>query len=195
MNPADVQKMTRQELSRAVSALSSTANKRLQRLESIESGKLSPAYQAQVKTGATRFTAKGKNINQLRNEFKNVTGFLNRKTSTVSGFREYVKGIEKATGVDFSGGGELSDYLTLFGKLRAAIGRGAIQQAESTNVQQWLRQEMVNPYNETDTDIIQAVIARMTDTYEAIEMERREREADYGDFYEFDADESEDLPY
>lgn len=195
MNPADVQKMTRKELAKAVNALSSAANKRLRRLESIESGTLSPAYQSQVKTGATRFTAKGKNINQLRNEFKNVTGFLSRKTSTVSGFRGYVKSIEKATGVDFSGGGELSDYLTLFGKLRAAIGRGAIQQAGSTNVQQWLRQEMTSPYNETDTDIIQAVIARMTNTYEAIEMERRERESDYGDFYEFDDDESEDLPF
>lgn len=195
MNPADVQKMTRRELAKAVSALSSAANKRLQRLESIEAGMLSPAYQSQMKTGVTRFTAKDKNINQLRNEFKNVTGFLNLKTSTVSGFSKYVKNIEKHTGYGFSNAEELSDFLTLFGKLRAAVGRSAIQQAGSDIVQQWLRQEMINPYNKTDMEVIQAVIARMNDMYESIELERLEREAGYGDFYEFDDDEGEDLPF
>lgn len=77
--------LTRAELSKVVSRLSSTANKRLKNLESKEIR--SPAYRGAVKSGG-KFGARGKNINELRSEYMRVRGFLKAKTSTIKGYQK-----------------------------------------------------------------------------------------------------------
>ena len=75
--------LTRAELSKVVSRLASTANKRLDTLSRMEVE--SPAYRGAAKSGG-RFRAKGKSLNELRSEYMRVKGFLNAKTSTKKGF-------------------------------------------------------------------------------------------------------------
>ena len=79
-------RMSRAELSRVVSRLSSAANKRMKRIE--EKGyKHNPAYKSAEKSGG-KFGAKGKTLNQLRSEYMRVTRFLQAKTSTVKGYKQ-----------------------------------------------------------------------------------------------------------
>lgn len=85
MNVLELNKLNRKELSKLVSQAGSVANKRLARLEKNEIE--SPAYQFNQRNGG-RFSVAGKNLNQLRTEYKRVSGFLNAKTSTVTGANE-----------------------------------------------------------------------------------------------------------
>lgn len=80
----DFLKLDKKTLSKYVSQLASTANKRLKRLESVQGCVLSPAYSAIKRSkGGTHFSVKGKNLNELRGEFTRVSQFLRNKTSTV----------------------------------------------------------------------------------------------------------------
>ena len=82
----ELNSMSKRDLSRVVSRLSSTANKRLQRFD--DKGNITPATISAEKSGG-RFKAKGKTINQLRSEFIRVRNFLNLKTSTVRGYKKF----------------------------------------------------------------------------------------------------------
>lgn len=93
--------LNRQELSRLVSRLASAGNKRLKRLETEGLAKLSPAvYQSKkISKGRTRkskikkFSTKGKTLNELRSEYVRAVNFLNTKTSTVKGTKQYLKNV------------------------------------------------------------------------------------------------------
>ena len=84
-------KMTRNELSKVVSQLGSTANKRMKRFE--ESGINSGVYSQTKKAG--KFSARGKTLNQLRNEYIREKQFLESKTSTIRGYRAVKKNFEE----------------------------------------------------------------------------------------------------
>ena len=72
----DFLKLDKKTLSKYVSQLASTANKRLKRLESVQGGVLSPAYSAIERSkGGAHFSVKGKNLNELRGEFTRVSQF------------------------------------------------------------------------------------------------------------------------
>lgn len=91
-------KMNRRELAKTTSILVSSANKRIRRLEKSEYGKYSPAYK-NISSKGRLFSVKGKDLNQLRNEYANVSEFLKMKTSSLSGWREVRKRIEREIGV------------------------------------------------------------------------------------------------
>lgn len=91
ISATNLNKMTRSELSKVVSQLGSAANKRLKRFE--ESGIKSGAYSQTIKAG--RFSARGKSLNQLRNEYIREKQFLESKTSTIRGYREVKRNFEK----------------------------------------------------------------------------------------------------
>ena len=80
--------LTRSELSKVVSRLSSTANKRMKRLEN--NGIQSPSYRGAISSGG-KFGSKGKTLNELRSEYMRVTGFLKSKTSTIRGYKKVRK--------------------------------------------------------------------------------------------------------
>ncbi len=92
----DFSSMTKSELSKIVSKLSSAANKRLKRMaeEEIES----PAYSRAMKSGG-KFGAKDKTLNQLRAEFMRVSSFLKMKTSTLRGYKKVVKEFKERVGI------------------------------------------------------------------------------------------------
>lgn len=86
----------RRSLAEATSLLARAANKRVKRLEKLEIE--SPALKSLKRTGNTHFGTKGKDLNQLREEFVRVKHFLESKTSTVSKFREIEKDTYKRMG-------------------------------------------------------------------------------------------------
>lgn len=94
MSWEDINKMSASDLKKVTSRLVSAANKRVRRLEMTPTGKSSFAYQT-IEERGRMFSVRGKNTNQLKNEFKNVTRFMRYKTSTVSGWKKYRTKMEK----------------------------------------------------------------------------------------------------
>lgn len=87
----DVEKMGKRELRQAVSTLRSTSRKRYERMAERELW--SPAMEGvskSSKNSETVFpTIRGMDTTSLHNEFKRYRTFLNAKTSTPKGFKEY----------------------------------------------------------------------------------------------------------
>ena len=84
--PLDFNTMTREELIKVIQPTIDAANKRLKRLEGMKT--LSPALLHVQKNGG-KFSLKGKNRNQVLRESFRAIEFINYKTSTVSGAKEY----------------------------------------------------------------------------------------------------------
>lgn len=79
--------MSREELSPIISQLSAVANKRLKRLE--KAGKKYGSTDGEdTISGVRKFGAKGKTVGELRAEYKRLKGFLESKTSTLTGRKE-----------------------------------------------------------------------------------------------------------
>lgn len=81
-------KLSGKELKQLTSRLVSASNKRIKRLEQTKLGKSSFAYQS-VEERGRKFSVRGLNTNEVRTEFANARRFLNMKTSTVKGWKEY----------------------------------------------------------------------------------------------------------
>lgn len=93
---SDVNKFNEKTLRAAVQTLSSTANKRVRRINN--AGVVSPAVRAAEQQG--KFTPKGKNRNQLLSEFVRTVNFLQSETSTVKGARKFTDKIRKNLGMN-----------------------------------------------------------------------------------------------
>lgn len=160
----DVQRMNRRELAAVVSTLASAANKRLARLERSNVGELSPAYQQTQKRGQ-RFSVAGKNVNQLRNEYKAVTQFLKRGTSTVSGWKKVRKETYSRIGGGFTSAAQEKRFWEAYRKL-ASDEYGAVKSYGSTETQRLLRQEIVQGGRRSMDDLIKTMIDRLDEEYE-----------------------------
>lgn len=79
-------KLSYDDLKQLTQTLSSTANKRIKRIVNKEMS--SPAV-AKVITHGGLFSTKGKNLNQLRQEFTRAKNFLQSQTSTISGYKTW----------------------------------------------------------------------------------------------------------
>lgn len=93
--------MNRSQLAKVVSRLASVGNKRLVRFS--KAGITTPATRHAEKKG--KFSVKGKDIAQLRTEYKRVKGFLTSETSTRKGYAKYIKRVKrglKNAGVEFN---------------------------------------------------------------------------------------------
>ena len=98
----DFNKMTEPELRSIVRQLNRIANQRLRRLKA--KGVSTPATAAAERSGGT-FTTRGKNLNELRAEYRRVANFLTSRTSTIKGFNEVKKETAetlKNSGVDIN---------------------------------------------------------------------------------------------
>ena len=160
----DVQRMNRRELAAVVYTLASAANKRLTRLELSDGGKLSPAYQ-QAQNRGHRFSVAGKNVNQLRNEYKAVTLFLKQKTSTVGGWKKVRKETYSRIGGDFKSAKQEKRFWKAYRKLESNE-YGAVKSHGSTETQRLLRQEVVQGGRRSMDDIIETMIDRLDEEYE-----------------------------
>lgn len=90
------------QLRQAVQQLADAANKRVRRGMQQES--ISPAIATWQRQGKGMFSPAGKNLNQLRSEFKRIKMFLEDKTSTRRGQiryqKEVLRRIRQQTGID-----------------------------------------------------------------------------------------------
>lgn len=103
-----IMSMSRKDLAKATSTLAQASNKRLDRLK--KKGITTPASEYIKKHGG-RFSTKGKDIIELREEFQRTKGFLESETSTLKGYRAWENKIattlKNNTGIDYNSLNEL----------------------------------------------------------------------------------------
>ena len=87
--PQNFEKMKRDELAKQLQPTIDAANKRLKRLEGLKT--LSPALNSVMESGG-KFSIRGKNRNEVLKEASRAIAFMNMKTSTVSGSKQFEKG-------------------------------------------------------------------------------------------------------
>lgn len=87
--PENFEKMRRDEFVKQLQPTIDAANKRIQRLQSMKT--LSPALNSVMESGG-KFSLKGKSRNEVLKEASRAIAFMNMKTSTVSGAKEFEKG-------------------------------------------------------------------------------------------------------
>ena len=75
----EIKGMSRKELGKIITQLSSAANKRIRRFEA--KNEVSPAVRYAEKGG--KFTGRGKNLNQLRSEYVRIKNFMQQGTSSL----------------------------------------------------------------------------------------------------------------
>lgn len=88
MTQRDLESMSRAELAKAVTYLNDVATKRINRIYANENV-YSPAANYIVRTGGFE-GVRGKDLEQIREEYLRVRTFLRSETSTVKGAKEYV---------------------------------------------------------------------------------------------------------
>ena len=86
--PQNFEKMKRDELAKQLQPTIDAANKRLKRLQGLEN--LSPALNSAMQSGG-KFSIKGKTRNEVLKEASRALSFINMKTSTVSGAKQFEK--------------------------------------------------------------------------------------------------------
>lgn len=84
----DLNSLSGKDLKAVTSRLVSASNKRIKRLQNSPRGTSSFAYQTVAERGR-KFSVRGLNTNEVRTEFANARRFLNMKTSTLKGWKEY----------------------------------------------------------------------------------------------------------
>lgn len=101
--PQHIYSLSRKELAKTVSILSSAGNKRLKRFSK---KKITTPATAYIKKHGGKFSVAGKNIQELREEFERVKGFLTSETSTARGFNKWeskmAKTLKENTGIDYN---------------------------------------------------------------------------------------------
>ena len=90
----DKERQLRAEARRLVSM----ANKRLRRLEQQDLLN-SPAYKKWVEDGGQKFSVRGKNNEEVKQEIARMNDFLKKQTSTVRGAKQYFKNVANEVGI------------------------------------------------------------------------------------------------
>ena len=91
-------KKEEQKLRAEARRLVSMANKRLKRLEEQDLIN-SPAYRQWVEDGKQKFSVRGKNMQEVRQEVARMNDFLKKKTSTVRGAKQYFQNVAREVGI------------------------------------------------------------------------------------------------
>lgn len=92
MSALEVSKMTEKEMRAAVRSMQKVVGARMSRLSAMETA--SPAARWMREHGG--ISTAGKNLNQLRAEFRAARNFLQAKTSTVTGYKNMMGEFSKA---------------------------------------------------------------------------------------------------
>ena len=171
----DLNKLSAKEMKQVTSRLVSAANKRIRRLQKTKLGTSSLAYQTVEKRGRN-FSVRGKNVNQVRNEFKNVRGFLNMKTSTVSGWKDDQKDVatrmKSSTGIDVSkwSGDLQSKMWKVYRKFEESYG-GTFRKGDSDRIQKMLIEMLDDTETMSEDELISSLEDKYTDLYEEEQMD------------------------
>lgn len=135
----DFRKMSRQELAKECRRVFDIANKRINRIESLQIP--SPALHSVMKSGG-KFYTKGLDLNHLSHEYARCVNFLNMDTSTVTGSKSYVSRIESKLGTKLSE----DQYSLLFQAFRSIehVSPAGIQAYGSDRLIQYLANEITS---------------------------------------------------
>ena len=190
----EIENLTEQEMKQLTSRLVSVANKRLKRLGKSEIGKTSPAYISAQKRGG-KFSVKGKNLNQVRSEFAEVSDFLGMKTSTTRGHNKYRKEVFDRIGISKK---KITPYKEkkfwkTYRKLEERMG-GAITskgQRASDRIQKMLAEKMNEKgWNKNMDSVIDEMEKEIDRLY--LEEQKQLQEMEDEDAFDFDEDDEDE---
>lgn len=174
MDWEQLNKLSSSDLKSLTNRLVSASNKRIRRLEKTERGKSSFAYQS-VEERGRKFSTRGKNVNQLKQEFKLAKQFLGYKTSTVKGWKEYRTKVEQRTGYATEGESvnwserTWSKYWKVYRRFEETHG-GTYKKGDSDRIQQMLTEIMKSSDKRKSADSFQKMIEdEYQDMYESEE--------------------------
>jgi len=91
IDPSIIYSLNKKDMLIVTNKIIATANRRIRELRKDDIGALSPALASISKRDV--FSTKDKKLSQLRNEFKQVKSFLEKKSSTLQGFKKIRKKI------------------------------------------------------------------------------------------------------
>ena len=175
------------EMKQITSRLVSASNKRIRRLEKTTRGKSSFAYQT-VEDRGRMFSVRGKNTNQVRQEFKLAKNFLNMKTSTVSGWKKYRKATEDRM-VGATGGESLNwkdgtwkKFWKVYRRFEEVHG-GTYKKGDSDRIQQMLTEIMNSNDKRKSADSFQSML---DDEYESMIETNWEDDEEVADAFDID---------
>lgn len=183
-------KFNRRDLAKITSRLASTANKRIKRLLNSEYGEVSRALEGIInrikKSGTTSFSVKGKDINQLRNEFAQVKNFLNLQTSSVVGTKKVINKTLERLGVDRSNWSNAKNkrFFKIYRKLVEEYGGNDEKFKEwydSKNIQRVLSEKF--KWKNKDDDILDIMRKHLDELYEDKERIDNELDDEYRDIF------------
>lgn len=198
-------RMNRRELAKVVSQLSSSANKRLRRLE--QQG-LTDSYAYNKAQTVGDFSVKGKNTNQLRKEFARVRDFINSKTSSVKGYKKFlgevstrVSGGNKSIGKKVYGDlGLRKQFWSVYNRVKESYPSLFGSKGDSTRMQELIALILADNADKSDDDIMNIVRENINNLYEKTEadFEKRENEIEENDAFfdvwqDFADDEDDEL--
>ena len=112
--------MSEKEYRKEVSRLSAMANKRIQRLEQNDLTD-APAYKKFMSQGGGKFGVRGKTWNEVQQEMKRVTGFVNSSTSTIRGVNTTLKEMASNTGIKYDNLKDLQSKAAKFFDLSSKV--------------------------------------------------------------------------
>lgn len=179
-------KLNKEDLKSITSRLVSASNKRIKRLAQTPRGKSSFAYQS-VEERGRKFSVRGMDTNQLKNEFSRAKRFLNMKTSTVRGWKEYRSQMETRTHGATSGESvnwserTWSKYWKVYRRFSETHG-GTYKKGDSDRIQQMLTEIMESNDKRRSADTFQRMIE---DEYESMYEENQE-DYDTDDYFDIE---------
>lgn len=180
----DISRMNRKDLSAITSRLVSASNKRIRRLQKSKYGQMAPAYRLYLNRGKF-FSVKGKNVNELRTELKELKHFLTMKTSTVSGWKKVQKNLSERLGGTMTEE-ESEKFWSVYKKLEEQEG-GLMRIINNSNqVQYLLRQEVTSTTGGSDK-IFQKMMDNLDAIYEEMYSEE-DSDWDVEDVFSYDFD-------
>lgn len=179
----DVNSLGTADLRKVATRLMSAANKRLKRLGATEAGRTSPAYQAAMKRDG-KFSVKGKNLQQLKQEFANMRNFMNQSTSSLSGWRKVKRKkkeiLEKRLGKPISKSTEKKFWDVYNRVAETDSGKVATALKLSSQLQAAVQEQIEE--GKSEEDILGGINQTMEDIYES----RQEDFDQSGDAFSFD---------
>lgn len=177
----DINALSDVDLKKITSRLVSASNKRIKRLSKAVRGKSSFAYQS-VEERGRKFSVRGKDVNQVRQEFKNAKNFLQMKTSTVTGWNKYRKEMEERTGYATNGeslnwkDATWKKYWKVYRRFEESHG-GTFKKGDSDRIQKMLTEIMDSNDKRKSADSFQRMIEDEYDKmYESNDYEDEETE-------------------
>lgn len=173
----DVNKLSRNDLSRVVGRLVSASNKRIRNLAKTEIGRLSPAYQSRMERGG-EFSTRGLNTNQLRQLFGETKGFLQLKTSSVSKWKDVREEIAESFGIELDTETKAKRFWKAYRELtdgKNIPDKHTRSRMSSDRIQELLAEQynQKGGFNQRRTDVISKVEQKVDKLYEE---EKREQE-------------------